>query len=46
MFAQILGTVLGAVLGWAAVLTVLFYYLDFPPLADVLNLLILTIAAS
>lgn len=43
MFAQILGIALGAFLGWAAVLTVLLYFLGFPPLYEVLDVLLQTI---
>lgn len=35
VWAQILGTIVGAVLGWTAVLLVLFYFLGFPPIHEV-----------
>lgn len=43
MLAQILGIALGAFLGWAAVLTVLLYFFGFPPLHEVLDVLLQTI---
>ena len=43
MWAQIAGTLVGALLGWAAVVTVLFYFLDFPLLLEVLDVLLQTI---
>ena len=46
MWAQLLGTLVGALLGWAAVLVVLLYFLDFPPLADVLQVLLQTITGG
>ena len=40
MWAQIFGTIVGAFLGWAVMLTILLYFLDFPALAEVLDVLL------
>ena len=39
MWAQILGMVVGVTLGWALVVTVILYFLGFPPIGEVLNVL-------
>ena len=35
MWTQILGTMVGAILGWTLAVTVIFYFLDFPPIHEV-----------
>ncbi len=40
MWAKILGTIVGAILGWALVLTILFYFLGFPLVGQVIDQLL------